>query len=163
MPYEWSPPPKRENGSQWQLCLWPYRSLLKRHFVIFMGATAILIGLPLVALLGSGVMWGLFPFILLTFWGLWIALKVSFRRGEVLETLTVTKTAVHLARLQPDGQMQEWTEQRDQVTAQMHPHQGPVEHYITLRGNGREVELGSFLDPRERRELFGDLKRGLRI
>ena len=37
--------------------------------------------------------------------------------------------------------------------------EGPVANYITLSGNGREVELGSFLSEDERKELFSDLNR----
>jgi hypothetical protein len=33
---------------------------------------------------------------------------------------------------------------------QLYPTQGPVPQYLTLRGNGREVELGAFLSEEER-------------
>jgi uncharacterized membrane protein len=39
----------------------------------------------------------------------------------------------------------------------MYDKEGPVANYITLSGNGREVELGSFLGEDERKELFNEL------
>ena len=44
----------------------------------------------------------------------------------------------------------------------MYDKEGPVANYITLSGNGREVELGSFLDENERKELFHELNRLLK-
>ena len=41
----------------------------------------------------------------------------------------------------------------------MYDKEGPVANYITLSGNGREVELGSFLGEDERKELFHELNR----
>lgn len=165
MPYEWSPPQPHTttNSTKWSLEMWPYRSLLRREFVIFMGATAMLITLPLIAVLGTYILWGLLPFLAVAFCGLWFALSVSYKRSEVLETLTVTADNVHLSRVEPNGEVKEWASNRHWVTVHLHPTEGPVEQYITLRGNGREVELGAFLDPRERLELFDDIKRGLRI
>ncbi|MCB1513056.1 MAG: DUF2244 domain-containing protein [Hyphomicrobiaceae bacterium] len=38
---------------------------------------------------------------------------------------------------------------------------GPVEDYLTLAAQGREVELGAFLTPEERRELDRELRHRL--
>ena len=55
MPYEWLPP----SGDDIQrLHLWPYRSLPRRGMVWFIGGTAALIGLPLLVLIGSPILWG---------------------------------------------------------------------------------------------------------
>jgi uncharacterized membrane protein len=160
MPYEWTPRPDPDHD--WQLCLWPYRSLLRRDFVTFMGATAALVALPLLTLLGSVVLWALLPFFVLMFWGLWFALNVSYKRGEVLEELTLDDTTAHLTRFNPKGDRQEWQANRYWVSVHLHPKGGPVENYITLRGGDREVEIGAFLDVSERLALYGDLKRALR-
>ncbi|SEQ56553.1 Uncharacterized membrane protein [Loktanella sp. DSM 29012] len=161
MPYEWSSPPPHDQP-QWSLSLWPYRSLLRRDFVLFMGGTATLIALPLLVVLGSAVLWGLLPFFIVAFSGLWFALNASYRRGEVLEELTVDDQTAHLTRHNPRGPRQDWEANRYWVSVHLHPKGGPVENYITLRGGDREVEIGSFLDASERLALYDDLKRALR-
>lgn len=160
MPYEWTPEPPF-NNPQWQLSLWPYRSLLRKDFVLFIGATAVLVSLPLLTLLGQAVLWGLLPFFVLMIAGVWYALNVSYKRGEVLEELTVDENRAHLIRHNPKGDVQEWQANRYWVTVHLHPTGGPVENYITLRGGDREVEIGAFLDTEERLVLYDDLKRAL--
>lgn len=158
MPYEWShdPDPQR---SELELSLWPYRSLLRRDFVLFMAATCLLFALPLLTVLGSAVLWGLLPFFALAVAGLWYALSVSYRRGEVLEELRITSKTAALSRHNPGGTRQDWTANRYWVSVHLHPDDGPVKNYITLRGGDREVEIGAFLDPSERLALYDELKR----
>lgn len=162
MPYEWSSevPDKRR---EWKLSLWPYRSLLRKDFVIFIGATAALVALPLLTLIGQAVLWGLLPFFGIMIAGVWYALHVSYRRGEVLEELCVDEARAHLMRHNPKGDVQEWVANRYWVTVHLHPKGGPVENYITLRGGDREVEIGAFLDAEERLALYGDLKSAFRL
>ncbi len=161
MPYEWSPESPQDHPD-WSLALWPYRSLLRRDFVFFMGATAAIISLPMLTVLGTAVLWALLPFFAIMFGGLWYALNLSYRRGEVLEELHVTSDTAHLTRHNPKGQRQTWKANRYWVSVHLHPKGGPVENYITLRGGDREVEIGSFLDAAERLALYDDLKRALR-
>ena len=161
MPYEWIPEPPHEKAN-WQLSLWPYRSLLRKDFVLFIGATAALVALPLLTLIGQAVMWGLLPFFALMIAGVWYALHVSYKRGEVLEELSVDKTHAQLTRYNPKGDTQEWLANRYWVTVHLHPKGGPVENYITLRGGDREVEIGAFLDAKERLVLYDELTAALR-
>lgn len=161
MPYEWTPAPTPDTA-HWKLSLWPYRSLLRKDFVIFIGATAALVSLPLLALLGKPVLWGLLPFFGLMIAGVWYALHVSYRRGEILEELTVDATNARLVRRNPHGDRQEWQANRYWVTVHLHPKGGPVENYITLRGGDREVEIGAFLDLAERLALYEELRTAMR-
>ncbi|MBS1302979.1 DUF2244 domain-containing protein [Loktanella sp. SALINAS62] len=161
MPYEWSSPPP-QTQPEWSLSLWPYRSLLRRDFVLFMGGTAAIIALPLLVVIGSAVLWGLLPFFVIAFTGLWYAFSVTYRRGEVLEELTVDTTSAHLTRHDPRAPRRDWHANRHWVSVHLHPKGGPVENYITLRGGDREVEIGAFLDAAERLALYDELKRAMR-
>ncbi|MGR3484244.1 MAG: DUF2244 domain-containing protein [Paracoccaceae bacterium] len=159
MPYEWARPPDAHGA---ELHAWPYRSLPRRDFVLFVGATAALVALPLLVLLGSPVMWGLLPFFLAMLAGLWWALQRSQRDGETIETLTIARDAMRLVRLEPRLRRRlEWEADPHWVRLGLDPAGGPVEQYLTLSGGGRKVELGAFLTPPERVELARELSDAL--
>ena len=67
-----------------------------------------------------------------------------------------------LIRTNPKGDVQEWDCDRYWTQVTKYDDEGPVPHYVTLRGKGREVEIGAFLSEEERIELFDDLQRVLR-
>lgn len=133
-----------------ELHLWPYRSLPRRGFVIFIGTTAALLGLPLLAVLGSPVLWGLLPFLAATVAGIWIALSRSYRDGEILEVLRFWPERVELLHLAPRQPLLRWEANPYWIEIRLHEKGGPVPAYLTLRGGGREVEVGRFLAAEER-------------
>ena len=137
--------------------LWPYNSLKPKGFVFFLGATFTLIALPLFNVLGTNVFWGLFPFLFLTLLGVWFALRKSLSDRQILEQLTLCEDELILIRQDPNGEQKEWVCSPYWAKLRMYDKEGPVANYITLRGNGREVELGSFLGEDERKELFNEL------
>lgn len=153
MPHHWLPP----SGDEQRLHLWPYRSLPRRGMVWFIGGTAALIAVPLLAVLGSPVLWGLLPFLLAAIAGVWCALERSYRDGEILEDLTLTPDRITLTRHGPRGQRQDWEANPYWVTPRLHATGGPVPQYLTLSGGPREVELGAFLTAEERQALQADL------
>ena len=142
--------------------LWPYNSLKPKGFVFFLSATFALIALPLFNVLGTKVFWGLFPFLFLTLMGIWFALRKSLRDRQILEQLTLYKDQLVLIRQDPNGEQKEWVCSPYWSKLRMYDKEGPVVNYITLSGNGREVELGSFLGEDERKELFHELNRLLK-
>ncbi|MHA6262613.1 DUF2244 domain-containing protein [Arenibacterium sp. CAU 1754] len=158
MPYEWSP----SSDPDQTLTLWPHQSLPPKGFVAFIGVTFALIVLPLFPLLGTVLLWGLLPFLMLAVAGMWFALSRNRRNAQILEVLTLTEEHAHLVRHNPKGGTQEWDCNRYWATPEMHDKDGPVPHYVTLRGGGREVEIGAFLSEDERIELYNDLLRNLR-
>ena len=142
--------------------LWPYNSLKPKGFAFFLGATFTLITLPLFNVLGTKVFWGLFPFLFLTLMGIWFALRKSLRDRQILEQLTLYKDELILIRQDPNGEQKEWVCSPYWSKLRIYDKEGPVANYITLSGNGREVELGSFLGEDERKELFQELNRLLK-
>lgn len=142
----------------YQLSLWPYRSLSRRGFVWFIGLTAALICIPLLALLGTKYLWVMLPFLAAAVGAIWYFIERSYKDGTILETLTIWSDHMELTRQNPRGQPQHWSGNPYWVTAHMHPKSGPVENYITLRGGEREVEIGAFLSADERKNLFIELQ-----
>lgn len=155
MPYEWLPPTP---DTQARLQLWPYRSLPRKGFVLFIGATCALILVPMLSVLGSPVLWGILPFFALAIWGLWAALSRSYRDGEIVEDLRLSRDNLSLTRHGPRGQRRNWQANPYWVTVHLHGSGGPVPNYLTLKGNGREVELGAFLSEEERIALRDELQ-----
>ena len=158
MPYAWEPtqaPDTRE------LHLWPHQSLAPAGFAGFILITFAFLTLPLFALLGTVLPWGLLPFLMLALGALWLALSRSRRNAQVLEVLTLSPEMAHLSRRNPRGPVQEWESNRYWVRVGLHPQGGPVPNYVTLSGGGREVEIGAFLSEDERKALYNDLNRAL--
>jgi uncharacterized membrane protein len=108
------------------------------------------------------VLWGLLPFLLLAVWGMYFALQRNHRARQIMEILTLEGDMARLTRTDPSGAEQAWDCNRYWTTVSKYDAEGPVPHYVTLRGMGREVEIGAFLSEEERIALFDDLKRALK-
>ena len=89
-------------------------------------------------------------------------MRKSLRDRQILEHLTLYKDQLVLIRQDPDGEQKEWACSPYWAKLRMYDQEGPVANYITLTGNGREVELGSFLGEDERIKLFDELNRLLK-
>lgn len=140
------------------LRLWPHRSLTARGFVWFIGITAVAFSLPLMAVLGSVVLWGLLPFLLLALAGVWYGIARNQRDLSLNEVLELSADRISLTRHNPRSSDQHWEANPYWVELRLHPSRGPVENYLTLRGSDREVELGSFLSPEERSKVYEELQ-----
>jgi uncharacterized membrane protein len=154
MPYEWLPP---KDGAD-RLHLWPHRSLTQQGFVWFVGLTAALIAVPLFGVIGSPVLWALLPFLLGTIWAIWFALRKNGRDRDIVEDLTLSRDLISLVRHGPIGQRQDWQANPYWLRVTLHETGGPVPNYLTLKGDGREVELGAFLSEDERIALRDELQ-----
>lgn len=155
MPYRWSEEPGRTT-----LTLWPHQSMTARGFRTFILATAVMLALPLFAVLGTPILWVLLAFFAAAIWGVWRAIMVNRRARMIEEELTLAGGKLTLVHTTPKGEAKTWEANPQWVVVHLHK-SGPVENYLTLTGGTREVELGSFLTPEERVELKDDLEREL--
>ena len=162
MPYRWNT--QQHNKSEMRLLeLWPHNSLPKRGFAGFIMITFCLILLPLLSLTGTIIFWGLLPFMMMALWGIWVALQKSYKRNQILERLQFGETQLELTRTNPSGEVQSWECEGYWSLAQLYPRGGPVPNYVTLNGNGREVEIGAFLSEDERKSLYDELRTALAL
>lgn len=162
MPYEWTTPDKSDNDPALHvLSLWPYRSLPRKGFVWFIAITVAMLCLPLLALLGTFHLWQMLPFMAAAVGAIWYFIERSYKDGSTLETLTIWRDRITLTRQNPRGPNQHWEANPYWVTVNIHQKGGPVEQYLTLRGDGREVEIGAFLTPIERIALYDELQQTL--
>ncbi|WP_299910216.1 DUF2244 domain-containing protein [uncultured Paracoccus sp.] len=155
MPYAWTN--RNEDGAE--LVLWPFRSLPRKGFVWFIGVTVVLLTLPLAAVVGTAVLWGLLPFMALAVGGIWWGLQRSYRSGETREVLRMDRQRLSIHRSDPGRAARDW--ETNTYWARPVLRKGPVEDYLTVTDGKREIELGAFLTPEERRELHGELLRRL--
>ena len=153
MPYHWTETPAEKT-----LTLWPHQSMTPGGFTWFIGTTAAMLALPLLAVLGSAVAWVLMAFLLATIAAIWRAITVNQRHRSLREELTLTDASVALDHIPPKGSTLTWEANPHWVTINLR-NDGPVKNYLTLRGGGREVELGAFLTPEERKDLYDELNR----
>ena len=163
MPYEWIEPqdPAPRSAPQSELHLWPYRSLLRRDFVTFISATAAMVLLPLLAVMGSPILWGLLPFFIMTVGGIWYALQRNQKDGEILEELRIWPDRITLDHHHPRGGHHRWEANPYWVQLKIDPHHEKIPNYLTLKGADREVELGAFLSDDERAALHDEVRRKL--
>ena len=154
MPYRWH--------SKTHLTLWPHRSLPARGFVAFIAVTAALLALPLLTQLGTPALWMLLPFLLTAVAAIWFALMKSRRDREMLEELTLTPDTMTLTHRKGRSAPQTWEGNPYWTRPVIYPTGGPVPNYLTLKGSGREVELGAFLTEQERLALKAELERALK-
>lgn len=159
MPYEWTSPPNR---SPQQMRLWPHQSLPPKGFAAFVLATFTLILIPTFTLLGTVLLWGMLPFVLMAVGGIYFALQSNYKSRQIEEVFTLGSDTARLTHRTPKGEVKEWECNRYWTTVTKYEKDGPVPHYITLRGEGREVEIGAFLSEEERVALYDDLQRSLR-
>jgi uncharacterized membrane protein len=142
-----------------RLSVWPHRSLTRRGFVVFIGTTFAMLLVPLLAFVGTPVLWGLLPFMMGVLALTWVLIERSYADGRLTEVLTLWDDRVELVRFNPRGAEQRWEANPYWVRVEMHGTKGPVENYLTLSGSDRTVEIGAFLSPEERAALYADLTR----
>ena len=129
MPYQWSSPATEMPA---RLRLWPHRSLPMGGFAVVILVTAGMISLPLFSVLGTAVLWGLLPFLVAAVWGLWAALRRSYRDGDLVEELVLTEEEVRLTRSVPGRAVQDWTADPYWIDVRLHADGGVF--FISVNG-----------------------------
>ncbi|MCW1932111.1 DUF2244 domain-containing protein [Pararhodobacter zhoushanensis] len=147
----------QDSPTQATLRAWPHNALNPRGFVMAVGMAAGTLAIPLLAVIGSPVLWGLLPFAGIALWGLWYGLDRNWRDRQILEELTLSRAEITLTRTNPRSPQQQWRADPHWVSLRLVPRGGPVENYLILTGGGREVELGAYLTPDERASLHDAL------
>ena len=153
--------PDRSDAPLYVVTLWPNRSLTPRARRNVLVLVALGLAMPMLPALGTPVFWGLLPFEIVA----WLALWVSFRRSDadarLSEDLAIWPDEMRVERHEPSGLVLRWTADPYWVRLTVHEN-AKIEKYITLKGGGREIELGAFLSPGERVELANEIETAIR-
>ncbi len=126
----------------------------------FLGISAAFLTFPLLSIGGTAVFWGLLPFLLFAFAGLWFAIRRNGRNLTMSEKLWVWRDEVRVERREPNGQRLRWQAEPMRVRLRIHK-DAHIEDYLTLSGGGRIIELGAFLSPEERVSLADEIEMAL--
>lgn len=138
--------------------LTPYRSLGKTGFrivLILSGAVCLLYG-------GFFLITGAYPvglFFGLDFLGLYIALKMSYRSGRAREEVTVSRSRLSIRKFSPAGRMVEHRFNPFWARFNIRRHEEFGITSMSVTGEGRGTDIGSFLNPDDR-ESFARAFRG---
>ena len=150
----------RQDRPVWHARVWPHRPLGRRGKRAVLGFAAAGLALPLMPVSGTPVFWGLVPFMAGALGILWLGLTRSDFDGRLVEEVSVWPDEIRVERREPRGRVRRWRADPFDVRVALHP-EGRIENYLTLRGGGREIELGAFLSPEERAELADELEGAL--
>jgi uncharacterized membrane protein len=128
---------------------------------VVLGVAAAGFAMPLVFLAGTPVFWGLLPFEAAALGCLWAGFLRNDSDGRLTETLTLWPDEMRVERVEPSGRRLRWRAVPHWVRITLHAEGAKVPNYLTLRGGGREIELGAFLAPGERAALHRELEHAL--
>ncbi|MEM7670402.1 MAG: DUF2244 domain-containing protein [Pseudomonadota bacterium] len=143
---------ERHDTPIYSVMLWPHRSMtpgLRRNMLCLAGVG---FAIPLIPAWGTPVFWGLLPFLMSGLGFLWLGFRFSERSGRLHEELTIWRDEIRVERCEPRGRVRRWAADPFRVRTILHEDARP-ENYLTLKGGGREIELGAFLAPWERTAL----------
>lgn len=150
----------RKDAPLYQVRLWPNRSMPREGFHQILLFTAAMLCLPLIPFIGTPVALALLPFLLGTLALLYYFIQRNYRDGQLTEELRLWPDLIAVIRREPRGSVKDWHANPYWVTAHLHK-DAKLENYLTLKGNGREIELGAFLSPEERADLYAEINRAL--
>ncbi len=157
-----SDPEQRTDPPVWQVTLWPNRSLSASGRRTVLAVTAGCLALMLVPFLHHlPFVLMLAPFLAAALAGLWLAFRRNNRDGRLTETLRLWPDLMAVERREPSGAVLRWQANPYWIEVRLHA-DARLENYLTLKGGGREIELGAFLAPEERAQLCDDIRAALR-
>lgn len=151
---------ERPGAPIYEVRLQPHRSFGWRGLSIVLAIAGVGLALPLIGLAGTSAAWGMLPFLLVPLVALYWALRRNYQDARLNEHLRLWPDLISVVRHETDDKIQTWHANPYWVTLRLHEN-ARIEKYITLKGNGREIELGAFLSPWEREKIYEDLNDAL--
>ena len=138
----------------------PYRSLSNFGFGATIMFTACAFLLPLLAFLGTQALWTLLFFVAPAVAALWYFIRRNDKDGTLSEELRLWPDLIAVHRRNPRKADQYWHANPYWVSVHMKDTK-ECPSYLTLKGAGREIELGAFLTVDARKDLEKDLRKHL--
>lgn len=147
--------------------LTPHRSLSPRGFLILMASVCAISFTGGLAFWLAGA-WPVIGFLGADVLLIYLAFKINYRRGRLIERLHLTRDKLTVSRVWPGGRSASWefqpswlqvicdTPERSQGTVN-----AAADNPLILRSHGRNLAIGSFLTQQERAEVAAALRAAL--
>ena len=156
--HDWERLTNRSDPPIYEQRLSPHRSLSNTGFATTILFTASALCLPLLAFIGTYALWTLLPFLGAALAALWYFIRRNDHDGTLCEHVRIWPDLIAIHRKNPRTADQYWHANPYWVQLKLRDTKA-VENYLTLKGNGREIELGAFLTSDARVTLHKDLQR----
>ena len=134
------------------LTIWPHRSCDRKTFLLILFIISFILIIPSFLFLSLSFAISILPFSLLSIFLFFFVGNKNFNDALLIEKLKIYPKKIILERKEPNNEIKKWHSNPYWTKVNIY-NNGPVESYLTLKGNGKEVELGSFLTPEERINL----------
>ena len=156
---EGNPLPEARDAALFDAELTPHRSLSPRGFLILMSVVCAISFAGGLAFYLAGA-WPVIGFLGADVLLIYIAFKVNYRRGRLVERLHLTPETLIVRRVWPGGRSRTWEFQPYWLQVEL---DNPPRHDspLLLRSHGRSLAIGSFLTKEERAEVAEALRRAL--
>ncbi|MDP6706646.1 MAG: DUF2244 domain-containing protein [Alphaproteobacteria bacterium] len=140
--------------------LHPHRSLSPTGFYALMAFVSVVCFGAGLAFMAIGA-WPVLGFLGLDVLAIYVAFRLSYRSGRLFERLHLSDRALSVSRVHPNGRTENWQLPPNWLRVQLDGG-GHGPGAVRLRSHGREIAVGRFLSPEERRSLAEALEEALR-
>ena len=151
----------RSDAPVFETCVQPVKSLSNVGFVWLFVIIAAGFSLPLLSLLGTLALWMLLPHLLLALGLMWYFIRRNDRDREIYEHIRLWPDLLAVHRHNPRSPDQYWHANPYWVRLKLRDTR-THEHYLTMSGGEREIELAAFLSPKERVALKQTIENALK-
>jgi uncharacterized membrane protein len=140
--------------------LFPHRSLSQRNFAILMAILAVICLSSSIVFFAMGA-WPVVGFFGLDVLLIWLAFQLNYRSGRAFEEVAIWRHDVLVRKISPAGKIREhrfnpfWTRFR----VDRHDEIGITGMFLS--GEGREIDIGSFLNPLDRESFAREFGQAL--
>ena len=117
--------------------------------------------LPIIPFIGSPIGTTLTIFSGLTFYLFLTLLQKNFQQGNTFEEVLILKSKIIVVHKEKNKEQKTWECNPYWTRVNVDFNNPKLKNYLTLTGNGRHIELGTFLSPDERIELKNKIQNAL--
>jgi len=137
---------------EFSVVLTPYRSLGRKGFVVVMTIIAVSCFISGMLFLSLGA-WPVMIALVIDVLAIWLAFKINYRSARRYEEISIWRDEVLVRKVSPSGKVTEFSFNPFWTKFMVDRHEEFGVLAMKLREAGRELEVGSFLNPDDRKSF----------